>query len=174
MLLAQASAPRGAAAIGEYRFGMTRAQVAAVKSCAPYRQVASTGGLECSNFMLGTKRLPISFIFTGDALTRVQLWFYDGTYTKQAHEATAEMLAFLSRYGTVRSSEPKGPLTPDAILSKLRAMARGAQPGQAVRVQVLTTGTGKPPFVHGSATVARSGFYVFAFLSESPGTQPRR
>ena len=145
-----------------------------VASCGPYRQVAATGGLECPNFRLGTRRMTISFIFSDSGLTRVQLWFYEGRSAAEAREATAAMLAYLSTHGRVRSSEANGPVTPDAILSRLRTMARGAKAGQAVRVQVLTTDRGAPPIAHGSVTLARTGFYVFAFLSDSKSAQPRR
>ena len=154
----------GAPAVGEYRLGMTRDQVRAVSSCAPYKTVPATKGLECPNFILGKLKMNISFVFDGDALSRIQLWFHEGPSEADARKATAGMLAYLSARGAIHSSEVKGPapLTTDAIFSALKA--RNAS-NQGARVQVLTAPTGTPPFVLGSVTQVAAGYYVFVYFS---------
>ena len=92
-----AGSQSSALAIGEYRLGVTRNQVQAVRSCAPYKVVPGAKGLECPNFVLGSLKMNISFVFAGDALSRIQLWFYEGQSVPDARKATAAMLAFFRR-----------------------------------------------------------------------------
>jgi hypothetical protein len=159
-----AGPPSGVPAIGEYRLGMTREQVRAIKSCAPYKTVPGTKGLECENFVLGSRKMNISFVFTGDALSRIQLWFHEGPSEADARKATEAMLAYLSARGPIHSDEVKGatPLTADAVFSVLKARDSS---GKGARVQVLTTATRTPPFVHGSITKVAAGYYVFVYFS---------
>jgi len=154
----------GAPAIGEYRLGMTREQVRAVRSCAPYKTVPGTKGIECENFVLGSRKMNISFVFAGDALSRIQLWFHEGPSEADARKATAAMLSYLSSRGPIHSDEVKGApsLTADAIFSALKARDSS---GQGARVQVLTAAAKTPPFVHGSVTKVAAGYFVFVYFS---------
>lgn len=69
-----AAAPPGG--LGPYRLGMKPADVQAVKDCAPYKPVKTTGGLECAKLTIAGKTRNISFIFDPDAgLKKSQLWF---------------------------------------------------------------------------------------------------
>jgi hypothetical protein len=157
------------AGLGEYRFGMTREEVRRVPSCTPYQVVPGTKGLECPNFNLDGRKLNISFLFSDDRLSRIQLWFYEGGSETQAREATAVMLAYLSKRGPLRSTLPEGsPPTPDAIFRALRDPSAGTQ---GARVQVLTPPTSNPPFIHGSITRVVTGYYVFLFFSANPPAQ---
>jgi ketosteroid isomerase-like protein len=65
--------------IGRFRFGMTRDEVSRVPDCEPYTQVAVTGGLECPHYRFDDREMNISFIFAGDHLRRIQLWYYEGS-----------------------------------------------------------------------------------------------
>jgi len=114
--------------------------VRSVTSCGPYRHVPRTDGLECPNFVLGTRKLNISFTFVGDGLTRIQLWFYEGQSEAQARQATTDMLAYLSTRGPLHSNELANgaPPTADAIFRTLRGLNKSKQ---GARVQILTVPT---------------------------------
>lgn len=161
---ATASAQPLAAGMGEYRFGMTRQQVQQVGACHPYRVVVGTKGLECPNFRAGGRTVNISFIFAGEALDRIQLWFYEGTSAAAARDATADMLAFLADRGPLRSHDVPAdrPLTAAALLSALHTKGRA---NENARVQVLTRPTASAPFVHGSVTRYGGTYYVFLFFA---------
>ena len=57
---------------------MTRDEVRRVPDCEPYTQVAVTGGLECPHYRFDDREMNISFIFAGEHLRRIQLWYYAG------------------------------------------------------------------------------------------------
>jgi hypothetical protein len=157
------------AAYGDYRFGMSREDVKRVASCAPYQAVAGTGGLECSNLIVGARKITISFVFTADALTRIQLWFYEGQSESAARAATTDMLAFLSKLGPIHSNEVAGGVpAAESIFKSIRQR----NTGQGARVQVLLPPASKPPYVHGSVTQVATGYYVFVFFSASARSSP--
>jgi len=141
-----------------------------VTTCTPYAPVAGTRGLECPNLTVGSRKMNVSFAFTGDALSRIQLWFYEGPSESAARQATAEMLAFVSKRGRIRSNELKGAEpTPDAIFKSLRERNTDAQ---GARVQVLLPPTTTPPFVHASVTHVVTGYYVFVFFTDRREGRP--
>lgn len=159
----QAATQARTPAFGDYQFGMTRDEVRRTRECAPYQYVAGTGGLECPNLKLGTRTINISFVFKGDGLSRIQLWFYEGPSESAAREATGEMLDFMAKRGPIRSDELKGARpTADAIFRTLRERNVDRQ---GARVQVLLPATTTPPFVHASVTRVQTGYYVFAFFT---------
>jgi|GEM_PF-6119401 len=98
------AAPPGG--LGGYRLGMKPAEVQAVKDCAPYKAVESTGGLECASFTIAGKARNISFIFDPNAgLKKIQLWFAEAAKPDAAAAAVGELLAFMSKtYGAVESN----------------------------------------------------------------------
>jgi hypothetical protein len=98
------AAPPGG--LGAYRLGMKPADVQAVKDCAPYKPVESTGGLECANFTIAGKSRNISFIFDPDTgLKKIQLWFAEAATPTAAAVAVRELVAFVSKtYGAVESN----------------------------------------------------------------------
>jgi ketosteroid isomerase-like protein len=151
--------------VGDYRFGMTRQQVRQIPSCAPYLDVPSTGGLECPNFTFEGLKMNVSFIFTGDALRRVQLWYYEGKSEKDAKKAVDAVLEYLTREaGAVRSYElPKdAAVNADEIVKALKKQPPGPQPAG---VQLVTESTQKPEQLH--ARVLRGGetYMVLMFVS---------
>jgi hypothetical protein len=158
-----AAPPARTPAFGDYQFGMTRGEVRRIRACSPYQYVAGTGGLECPNLTLGTRTMNISFVFKGDALSRIQLWFYEGPTESAARKATDEMLDFMAKRGPIRSDELKGTRpTVDAIF---RTLLQRNVDRQGARVQVLLPATTTPPFVHASVTRVLTGYYVFAFFT---------
>lgn len=98
------AAPPGG--VGAYRLGMKPAEVQAVKDCAPYKPVESTGGLECARFTIAGKARNISFIFDPDAgLKKIQVWFAEAAKPDAAAVTVRELLAFMSKtYGAVESN----------------------------------------------------------------------
>jgi len=161
-----ASAPiRPVGGVGDYRFGMTRQQVRQIPSCTPYLDVPSTTGLECPNFTFEGQKMNVSFIFAGDALRRVQLWYYEGTSEKDAKKAIDSMIAYLSREaGAVRSYElpQDAAVNADEIVKALKKQPAGPQPAG---VQLVTESTQKPEQLH--ARVLRGGetYMVLMFVS---------
>jgi hypothetical protein len=127
--------------------------------------VPSTGGLECPNFTFEGLKMNVSFIFTGEALRRVQLWYYEGKSEKDAKKAIDAVLEYLAREaGAVRSYElPKdAAVNTDEIVKALKKQPLGPQPAS---VQLVTESTQKPEQLH--ARVLRGGetYMVLMFVS---------
>jgi hypothetical protein len=118
--------------VGPYRFGMTRTEGSQLPDCQPYKPVAVTGGLEMN----------ISFIFAGDSLRRIQLWYYDGESEQDARAAVGRVLSFLQRTaGTlVLSSRPGAPVTTDSVMSAI-----AAAPADSRGVMQVELGTATRP-----------------------------
>lgn len=122
---------------GAYRFGMTRDEVSRVADCAPYTAVAVTGGLECPRYRFDGREMNISFLFGGDALRRIQLWYYEGESRAEAQEAVGRLLAFFKRTtgGATITARPELAVTEDAVIAAIdRGPALG--PGQIVHVEI--------------------------------------
>ena len=109
--------------IGQFRFGMTRDEVTRVSDCAPYTPVAVTGGLECPHFRFDDREMNISFIFGGNGLRRIQLWYYEGESSVEAGEAVARVLAFLQRTtgGATITGRPELPVTAAGVMQALNS-----------------------------------------------------
>jgi ketosteroid isomerase-like protein len=157
---------RPAGGLGDYRFGMSRQQVRQVPACTPYLDVPSTTGLECPNFTFEGRKMNVSFLFTGDTLRRVQLWYYEGKSEKDAKKAADEALEYMAREaGTVHSYElPAGSaVNTEEIFKALKKQTPA--PGQAANVQLVTESTQKPEQLH--ARVVRGGetYMVLMFVS---------
>ena len=119
------AAPQGG--LGPYRLGMKPADVQAVKDCAPYKPVKTTGGLECAAFTIAGKARNVSFIFDPDAgLKKIQLWFAEAAKPAVAAVAIRELIDFVSKtYGAVESNglDADTPVTANALMAV--AEARG-------------------------------------------------
>ncbi len=109
--------------LGPYRFGMPLEEVRKVDACKPYMDVRTTGGLECPNYVFEGRKINISFIFTSNALQRIQLWVYEGESEKEARKATDFGIDFLKRtaggvhmYGLEKGGEING----EAIIKTLK------------------------------------------------------
>jgi hypothetical protein len=145
-----------------YRFGMTKEEVRAEAACTPYKDVATTGGLECANFVLDQKR-NVSLVFTNGGLSKIQLWFAESASRGNALKATDELIAYMqkmqgpleSRY-LPRDTE----VTAAALFAALDTVRADLQ----AKIQV--TPREQPPDAVVFASIMRIphyGFYVFLY-----------
>jgi ketosteroid isomerase-like protein len=150
--------------VGDYRFGMTRAQVRQVGACQPYLDVPSTGGLECPNFTFDGRKMNVSFVFAGDTLRRVQLWYYEGKSEKDAKKAVDAILDYFQREGlTVHSYEMPAPVTTDDVFKALKKMpGTQAQPGT---IQIVSESSSRPEQIHARVIKVEDGYMAFLFFS---------
>jgi len=123
--------------VGPFKFGMTREEVTRVAECQPYTRVPVTGGLECPHFQFDTREMNISFIFGGERLRRIQLWYYEGESSSDAGAAVADVLDFLRRTaGSLTiTSRPTLPATAEAVLHVINS-APTPQPREIVHVEI--------------------------------------
>jgi len=125
------------AGTGSYRFGMTRDEVKQVSDCAPYTPVAVTGGLECPHYQFDGREMNISFLFGGDRLRRIQLWYYEGESRADAQDAVARIFAFFKRTagGVTITDRPDLPTNEGAVLDALDRHP-GLRSGQLLHVEI--------------------------------------
>jgi len=144
--------------VGGFRFGMSRAEVSRVPDCQPYTNVSSTGGIECPNYLFNGRKMNISFLFNGDALRRIQLWFYNGESETEAREAIGFVIDHLRKVGGGArvNGLPELEVTPDAVMKLLN----GGQlrPGAVIQVEISTPTTSEP-----EAWFARVGKHQFGY-----------
>jgi hypothetical protein len=77
---------------GDYRFGMTRAEVKSVKSCQPYNGFFSNPDFECPNLDVDGKTRNVSFHFDpAGRLTKVQLWYAESAELAQGVQALLDV-----------------------------------------------------------------------------------
>jgi ketosteroid isomerase-like protein len=107
--------------VGPFRFGMTRDEVSRVRDCEPYSPVAVTGGLECPHYRFDDREMNISFLFAGERLQRIQLWYYEGESAGEAREAIGRVIGFLQQTtgGATISGRPDVPVTAEGIVGAL-------------------------------------------------------
>ena len=129
--------PSAAGGTGSYRFGMTREEVSRVTDCAPYTRVAVTGGLECPSYRFDGRDMNISFLFAGDALRRIQLWYYQGESRAEAQEAVGRVLAFFTRTtgGATIVARPELPVGEAAVIDAIDRNP-ALRPGEMVHVEI--------------------------------------
>jgi ketosteroid isomerase-like protein len=122
--------------VGPFRFGMTREEVSSVTDCEPYTAVRVTGGLECPHYRFDGREMNISFLFTGDRLSRIQLWYYEGASNEEAREAVGRVLDFLERTtGAVTvQSMPNQQVTASSVMSTIERTV--PKPGQLVQLEI--------------------------------------
>ena len=159
-LLLSALVAQNPGALGGYRMGMTRADVQAVKDCAPYKDVPSTGGLECAGFLLERKRRHISFLFDEKAgLKKIQVWFGEGLDAAKAEAALAELVLHLEQgYGTLESAS----LGMDVRVTAKALLEAAAKDGKA---QLKPRRNPKDKFVFGSVFKDEAhGWFVFMYV----------
>jgi hypothetical protein len=125
-----------AGGVGPFRFGMTRDEVSGVSACQPYTRVAVTGGLECPHYSFDARTMNISFLFTADRLSRIQLWYYEGASRQEAWEAVSRVLDYLQRTagGATMRSRPDIAVTADGVMSLLDSTPLTA--GRMTRLEI--------------------------------------
>jgi hypothetical protein len=157
------------AGIGPFRFGMTRDEVSRVRDCEPYTKVAITGGLECPHYRFDGREMNISFLFAGDRLRRIQLWYFEGEAIAEAREAVDRVLSFLQRTtgGATITARPDVPATAEGIIG---ALHKGPSPlgRQIVGVDVAGSSAGSTVWF---ARVGRHehGYLVMLFAEAAGG-----
>ncbi|MGQ0801188.1 MAG: hypothetical protein ACT4NL_13910 [Pseudomarimonas sp.] len=79
---------------------MTPFEVESFKSHGPYLPVPITGGLETHRAKLDRGRTNVSFVFDGDRLDYIQVWYFEGRQYRRARAATLEIFdLFAGRFG---------------------------------------------------------------------------
>lgn len=155
--------------VGPFRFGMTREDVSRVTACEPYTNVASTGGLECPSYTFDDRPMNVSFIFNGNGLRRVQLWYYEGESRPEAREAVGRVLEYLQKTtgGSFVCSQPGVPVTADGIMSALDRTAVSANRMTSVEIRAEGETLGERWF----SRVARHqyGYLVLLLADPRPG-----
>lgn len=130
--------------VGKYRFGMSRTEVSQIADCQPYTNVSRTGGLECPNYLFNGRTMNISFLFAGDELKRIQLWFYNGQSETEAAEAIGGAIDHLNKAaGSARiNGLPEVAVTPDAVMDLLKGAQ--LQPRGVIQVEISSAATSEP------------------------------
>jgi ketosteroid isomerase-like protein len=164
---ARPAADRGG--VGPFTFGMTRDEISRVRECQPYTPVAVTGGLECPHFQFDGREMNISFIFGGEHLRRIQLWYYEGESATEASAALAQLLEFMRRTAGSLSvtARPDLPATAEAVLG---ALGKGPTPRarEIVHVEICGPRNGS---VYWFARVGRHA-YGYAVMLFADSTRP--
>jgi ketosteroid isomerase-like protein len=144
--------------VGGFRFGMSRTEVSRVPDCQPYTNVSSTGGIECPNYLFDGRKMNISFLFNGDELRRIQLWFYNGPSETEAREAIGVVIDHLKKTagGARVNGLPELEVTPDAVMNVLNGGP--LRPGAVAQVEISTPTTSEP-----EAWFARVGRHQFGY-----------
>lgn len=178
-------------AVGPWRLGMTRAEVASFTSHGPFLEVQATGGLETQGAKLDRGRTNVSFVFEQDRLDYIQVWFYEGDSYRKARPAVLELFdLFAERFGgasvpgiMVNNSERLDRIGFEAFLD--RVLGTSADLGQRMAKEDKGLGlfrfdlvpSGQPT---GSKITGQFGYstrfdtyYVFLF-QDDPGKPDRR
>ena len=144
--------------VGRFLFGMSRTDVSGVSDCQPYTNVSRTGGLECPNYLFNGRKMNISFLFAGDELKRIQLWFYNGESEKEAREAIAAVIDHLKKVagGARINGLPETEVTPDAVMSVISSAQ--TRPGGIIQIEIST-----PVTSDAEAWFARVGRHQFGY-----------
>ena len=154
--------------VGSFRFGMTRDEVTRIPDCEPYTAVAVTGGLECPHYRFDSREMNISFLFAGDRLRRIQLWYYEGDVIVEARDAIDRVLTFLRRTtaGATIKNRPDVVVTGDGIIRALHS-APPPQGRQVVQVEISGSNVGSTVWF---ARVGRHehGWMVMLFAEAAP------
>jgi hypothetical protein len=150
--------------IGPFRFGMTSDEVRRVPDCEPYTQVAVTGGLECPQYRFDDREMNISFIFAGDHLRRIQLWYYEGQSSVEAREAVGRILPFLQRTtgGATISARPDVPVTAAGVIGAIDG-ARPPRAGQIVQLEICGRSVGRSEVWFARVGRHEHGYLVMLF-----------
>jgi hypothetical protein len=154
--------------LGGYRLGMSPAEVQAVRDCAPYRPVPSTGGLECPAFEIAGKRRNISFVFEPTVgLRKIQVWFYEGRDPAAAEAALRELISYLEQeYGALESNSlpPGAPVTAKA----LRAVVDKPATAGALKAQLKPVKNPLDKFVFASLIHAPTDVWYLFYYVQPP------
>jgi hypothetical protein len=145
---------------GPWRLGMSKAAVASITEFGPYRDVASTGGLETTNGVLDDRKTTISFVFGRQGLRKIQIWAYEGRNIDDAIATWERVHAFLLRsYGPVETPMVSDPPDDDA---------NGRERERSVRKALASVPSTEPAKLQMAPRSRRSDLSVFASLIRHP------
>jgi hypothetical protein len=145
-----------------YRFGMTKDDVRAEAACAPYKDVATTGGLECPNFVLDQKR-NVSLVFTNGGLSKIQFWFAESASRANALKATDELIAYVQKMHGPQKSRYL-PQEADVTAAALFAALDTVREDLRAKLQFEPRKQPADAFVYASVMrVPHYGYYVFLY-----------
>lgn len=165
---AKGAEAKGAGLAG-WRFGMSRAQVRAVKDCKPYKPVKSTKGLECPNFRFLGKKVNVSFVFRADKLAKIQIWLYEGKDAKGAANGLYRLIRHWNkRHGGVESPQLGTPVekTGRQLFQAAKGLAKAATARRPVtKLQLKPKGSPKGFFTFASLFYNRrfARYYLFVY-----------
>jgi hypothetical protein len=164
--LVAAGTARAAPGFGGWRFGMSPAEVKAVKACKGYKAVAVTGGLECKGFAFLGQKIPLSFVFAAGKLAKIQVWVYEGKDEARAAKQLKHLFDHLKKSaGPLESPTLKDPgaMTEAQLLGEIRKLkASGADPA---KLQFKPRKNPADHFTFGSVIwSAAKGLYVFLYF----------
>jgi ketosteroid isomerase-like protein len=151
-----------AGGVGPFRFGMTPTAVRAVPDCQPYVDVPTTAGLECAHYHFEGHEMNISFLFAGERLRRIQLWFYEGPSETAAIDAVRRVLAYLQRKAGAAAIDGSGAqASPEAVIEMVNRAPLSAN-GLA-QAQVSTPPNSQPEVWFSRVGRHRGGYLVMLF-----------
>ena len=157
---------------GPWRFGMSKADVTAITKFGPYSDVRSTGGVETWNAVWNGQKTNTSFVFSGGALVKIQIWVYEGKDEEKALDAWVSVAASLQKdFGDVDlngTPAPSGEGSAKTIRSFMKkALAESAR-DSVVKVQ-MGPRTMPPGAVVFSSFFRhpQHGFYVFLYYTKA-------
>ena len=164
-----ADAKQPTPALAGWSFGMSKAQVRATKSCAPYKDVRVTGGLECRNFLFQGRKINVSFVFRQDKLAKIQLWVYEGKDPKGAAAYLSRLLAsWRKHHGGAESPQLGKPVkkTGRELYEAMKGLAAKTSPKSPVaKLQFKPVKDPKAYFTFASVfyNLRFRRYYVFAY-----------
>lgn len=169
LLTALLLAPVPALATGflGWSFGMTREQVQAQTEYGPYYPFRN-GDLGSQAGPFRGSRVPISFYFNDDRLTRVMLIAYIGKDLSGLREALQQAVSHLTEeLGGVELPEAGlAPAAPEAVLAAFDDQVSGLSPGQRFQAGAFPMPSDRRAWV--SVTALQEGMYMVAVNYAEP------
>jgi hypothetical protein len=155
---------------GPWRLGMSKASVRAFAEFGPYKEVASTGGLETPNGVFEGRRTNISFVFGAGGLKLIQIWAYEGQSVDTAVDAWYRVRQYLSRlYGTVEVPllNPAADTGREEFATAVTSWLDGQPQAGLVRLQMAPVAMPRGVSVFSSLfRHPQHGYFVFLYYRE--------
>ena len=164
-----ASAAEETGDYGPWRLGMSKKEVVAIARYGPYRDVASTGGVETAKGFFDNGPANVSFVFGEAGLAKIQIWVYEGRSIEEAIAGWFHVYDYFRRkYGKVESRilQLSEPLEQTDFAARVRALL-STQSDAVVKLQMAPD-----PMPDGVKVFSslfrdpRVGFFVFVFYQQ--------
>jgi hypothetical protein len=155
---------------GPWNFGMKKAEVTAVAEFGPYLDVKVTGGVETKNGVFLGSGTTISFVFSNDALVRIQIWGYEGKDRQAGIESWFGIYDFLNKnFGSVQSPQLdlSAVTARDQFVKFVEEHLQGpANPDGTFKLQIKTNNTPPGSMIFSSfISHPVHGYYVFLYFT---------